>query len=643
MKKLLFTFLVAMCCMAMNAQTFEVGGINYSVTDENKNTVEVVAKDSRYTGSVVIPATVTNPDGDKTYNVTGIGNRAFFLCLNLASITIPASVNSIGTEAFSNCLGLTSVTIPESVTSIGNKAFFFCVNLASVTIPKSVNSIGTEAFHACESLTSITIPKNVTSIGTDAFVNCKGLASITVAEENTRYGSPDNCNAIIEKSTHTLLYGCKNTVIPNTVTSINNNAFRMHTGLISITIPESVTSIGDAAFQSTGLTSVIIGKSVNTIGEDAFRNCPDMTEIDVLATTPPTLGTDAFSMLAKDIPVYVPDVDAYKKISWGGFTNLRKYVDLPIAKEEAITGLKTFINEEKIANAPIKEYADCINAATALKDIPSIVNDIKAEINNYTKFTLGEWKYLLDKNDEKYTIVGGSLTFTDKDSYQSDYDFTVDGSITYNRTFTNKNWQALYVPFSMDFSEWSEYYDIAEINNFIEYDDDGNGVFDRTYLVVLKKTSGSTEPNYPYLIRAKSEGTHSLVLTDKTLEAAACNSIDCSSVKHQYTFTGTYQPITTMYANGYYAMDGGKLQQCDAADVVLGAQRWYMAITSRTGAAPNKSHSIRILVDGEDTTEIEALRAEEGASRMYDLSGRMIDKQSSAHGVYIDGGKKIIK
>ena len=299
MKKLLFTILAAMCCMAMNAQTttFEDNGIKYSVTGEN--TVEVVANYSNYTGDVDIPSTVTS-DGI-TYDVTRIGNMAFRFCSKLASINIPASVNSIGTEAFRNCLGLTSVAIPESVTSIEDKAFFFCSNLASVTIPKSVNSIGTEAFVECESLTSITIPENVTSIGADAFENCGGLASITVVEGNTIYESPDNCNAIIEKSTYTLLWGCKNTVIPNTVKSINNNAFRMHTGLTSITIPESVASIGDAAFMSTGLTSVIIGKSVKTIGDNAFRNCPDMTEIDVLATTPPELGTDAFSMLAKDI------------------------------------------------------------------------------------------------------------------------------------------------------------------------------------------------------------------------------------------------------------------------------------------------------------------------------------------------------
>ena len=103
MKKLLFTFIAAMCCMAMNAQTtFEVDGIKYSVTGEN--TVEVVAKgsSSKYTGDVVIPSTVTS-DGI-TYNVTGIGNGAFQNCYDLTSITIPEGVTSIGNSAFSGCM-----------------------------------------------------------------------------------------------------------------------------------------------------------------------------------------------------------------------------------------------------------------------------------------------------------------------------------------------------------------------------------------------------------------------------------------------------------------------------------------------------------------------------------------------------------
>ena len=238
------------------------------------------------------------------------------------------------------------------------------------------------------------------------------------------------------------------------------------------------------------------------------------------------------------------------------------------------------------------------------------------------------------------------LTFTDGEAYTATAAATY-GKVTYTRTFSNTDWQALYVPFSMDYDEWSEKYDIAEIHNFIEYDDDDNGTFDRTYLVVLKKTSGSTEPNYPYLIRAKETGTHSLVLSDKTLEAAESNSIDCRSVKNEYTFTGTYTEVTDMYANQYWALSGGALNKANAAGVTLNPQRWYMALTSRTGASSTKAQSIQILVDGED--DVEGI-CEFGNSEIskfgnvgFDLMGRMVSVKDNARGVNIVNGKKLIK
>ena len=238
------------------------------------------------------------------------------------------------------------------------------------------------------------------------------------------------------------------------------------------------------------------------------------------------------------------------------------------------------------------------------------------------------------------------LTFTDGEAYTATAAATY-GKVTYTRTFSNTDWQALYVPFSIDYDEWSEKYDIAEIHNFIEYDDDDNGTFDRTYLVVLKKTSGSTEANYPYLIRAKETGTHSLVLNSKTLEAAESNSIDCRSVKNEYTFTGTYTTVTDMYVNQYWALSGGALNKANAAGVTLNPQRWYMALTSRTGASSTKAQSIRILVDGED--DVEGI-CEFGNSEIskfenvgFDLTGRMVSVKDNARGVNIVNGKKLIK
>ena len=257
---------------------------------------------------------ITIPNG-----VTSIGDGAFAYCSGLTSITIPDSVTSIGCDAYYNtsyynndsnwendvlyignhlikaktsisgvysikdgtktiaesafedCTGLTSITIPDSVTSIGDLAFYYCTGITSVTIGNSVTSIGEAAFGNCTRLTSITIPDSVTSIGNYAFSGCAGLTSITVSTGNTVYHSTDNC--LIETESKTLIFGCKNSVIPTdgSVTSIGEAAFVGCTGLTSITIPDSVTSIGDVAFAiCTDLTSITIPDSVTDIGNKAF-------------------------------------------------------------------------------------------------------------------------------------------------------------------------------------------------------------------------------------------------------------------------------------------------------------------------------------------------------------------------------------
>ena len=143
------------------------------------------------------------------------------------------------------------------MTSIGESTFWGCSGLTLITIPKSVTSIGCYAFYDCTSLTSITIPNYVTSIGNYAFSGCSGLTSIIVGNGNQKYDSRNNCNAIIEKESNTLIAGCKKTIIPNSVTSIGENAFRNCSGLTSITILESVTNIGNWAFSwCSGLTSI---------------------------------------------------------------------------------------------------------------------------------------------------------------------------------------------------------------------------------------------------------------------------------------------------------------------------------------------------------------------------------------------------
>ena len=308
-------------------------------------------------------------------SVTSIGEHAFEDCSGLTSITIPNSVTSIGISAFEDCSGLTSVTIPNSVTSIGNNAFGGCSSLASVAIPNSVTSIGYRAFSGCSGLTSVTIPNSVTSIGGSAFHGCSNLTSIKVENGNEKYDSRNNCNAIIETASNTLIVGCKNTIIPNSVTSIGGSAFSGCSGLTSVTIPNSVTSIGSSAFVGcsgltsvtipnsvtsiddyaffrcsgltsisipnsvtsigdyafqwcSGLTSITIPNSVTSIGGSAFYYCSGLTSILCLNDAPPTCSTNSFNNVnTKNCVLWVPKgcVNAYKQgDGWKDFQNIRE-------------------------------------------------------------------------------------------------------------------------------------------------------------------------------------------------------------------------------------------------------------------------------------------------------------------------------
>ncbi|MBQ8257729.1 MAG: leucine-rich repeat domain-containing protein, partial [Bacteroidaceae bacterium] len=306
----LLTALLLLCSTVASAHDFEVDGVFYSITSSTDKTVAVTYSGSysgavadEYSGIVTIPSTVTY--NDVTYNVTSIGysafesctsltsvtipnsvttmgDYAFYGCTGLKSVTIPNSVTSIEYSAFRGCTGLTSITIPNSVTSIGSCAFEYCSGLTSVTIPNSVTSIDIYAFHDCTGLTSITIPNSVTSIGYHSFDGCTGLTSIVVDAGNSVYDSREGCNAIIETATNTLIAGCKSTIIPGSVTSIDSYAFHDCTGLTSITIPNSVTSIGSSAFSGcSGLTSITIPNSVTSIGSQAFQNCTGLTSVTI--------------------------------------------------------------------------------------------------------------------------------------------------------------------------------------------------------------------------------------------------------------------------------------------------------------------------------------------------------------------------
>jgi hypothetical protein len=221
----------------------------------------------------------------ETYSNTLVGG-----CKNTI---IPNSVTNIGAGAFSGS-GLTAITIPNSVTCIGEGAFGGCGSLTSISIPHSVTSIDRWAFEDC-GLTSITIPYSVTSLGYDVFGGCSGLESIEVDSNNEVYDSRENCNAIIMTAENKLVVGCKNTIIPSSVTTIGGDAFHGCSGLTAITIPDGVKSIEGGAFEwCTGLTSVSIPNSVTSIGTMAFYGCACLKKVFSYIEDPFEIYKDIF-------------------------------------------------------------------------------------------------------------------------------------------------------------------------------------------------------------------------------------------------------------------------------------------------------------------------------------------------------------
>ena len=237
-------------------------------------------------------------------SVTSIGGNAFEGCSGLTELILPNSVTSIGNAAFVDCSGLTELILPNSVTSIGGNAFEGCSGLTELTLPNGVRSIGDSAFSLCTGLTELILPNSVSSIGDIAFTYCSGLEKITVESGNSCYDSRDNCNSIIDTEFNTLIVGCKNSVIPNSVTSIGYYAFYGCSGLTELTLPDSVASIGDGAFIC----------------------CSDLSKITSLAEIPPVCGSGVFDRVNKtNCELIVPEgsVAAYKQAEvWNEFSNI---------------------------------------------------------------------------------------------------------------------------------------------------------------------------------------------------------------------------------------------------------------------------------------------------------------------------------
>ncbi|MCR4765267.1 MAG: leucine-rich repeat domain-containing protein [Bacteroidaceae bacterium] len=522
--------------------------------------------------------------------VTHIGNLAFYGHTNLESITYPTSCTTIGDNVFYGCTSLQSFTVKNTVTSIGIQTFKGCTVLNSVTFESGcqLTEISSELFKGCTSLTSIEIPSSVTTLGVSPFAYT-GLESITVAAGNEKYDSRNSCNAVIEKSSNTLVVGCKNTTIPSSVTTIGENAFIGCT-FSSFNIPETVIAIGEGAFYDcTSLNNVTIPSGVTIINPSTFNGCSSLNNITFNGDIT-QIGGYAFNGCAFtsfNIPATVTSVGLFNngELSAFGCPNLE---EITINYPTAAYDMFAFIGIDMNTVFPFP-----LDNLTAI-NVPGV---------------------LLDEYASSGEVVTGML---------------VEG-YNYCLTSLKATWQGN----SANGSYWSTYYNNAcnvtvDANTQIYYISTIDGtnatltenttdkVITKGKAVVLKSTAENVTLRYSAAASGCAYTGNQLAGVD------VATTIVGSAYENKYIYT-----LANESGLGFYKYTGS----------TLGANKAFLPLDAEVAAGARG-----FVFEFEETTGVnEELRMknEEFAPAVYyNLKGQRVEKP--AKGLYIKNGKKYI-
>ena len=331
--KTLLTAVLLSLCASVSAYDFTVDGLYYNIVSLEDLTCEITYGDKvdeyhgTYSGDIVIPETVTY--NNKTLTVVKIGEKAFYYCSELSSVTIPQTVTYIGSQAFMGCGAITSITIPSSVTFIGYRVFTNCISLNNIvfedgdkTLEWDNNDHSLTIFYGCP-IDSLYLGRNLKR--TDEYY-VHGLFE----DSSVKKLIVGNTVTEIENMS---FYGCEKLTeisLGNSVTTIGESAFRNCDNLTEISLPNSVTTIGQFAFSDCdNLTEISLGKSVAEIGSGVLSRCENLTTIYSLNPTPPTFESDEFTnkqYINMNVYVAKGSLAAYQTADiWKNFWNLQEY------------------------------------------------------------------------------------------------------------------------------------------------------------------------------------------------------------------------------------------------------------------------------------------------------------------------------
>lgn len=605
-----------------------------------------------------------------------IAELAFSGCEGMTTVIIPASLIDIGSNkitsyVFEGCTSLSEIIVKNGNTKYDSRencnavietaTNMLVAGCKSTIIPNSVTRIYSYAFYNCTGLTSITIPSSVQNIASTAFKDCSNLESIVVEDGNTKYDCRQNCNAVIESATNKLVFGCKNTIIPNSVTEIGNYAFYGCSGLTSIIFPEKVTTIGKEAFSyCTGLTSVIIPNSVTSLGFAAFSNCEELTDI-ILSENLKTIGAYAFNSCQKLENVTIPSVIVIEGCAFRycrSLTSITLPENLKVIEYDAFqecSNLKCII----IPNGVMSIDSGTFSYNSKLESV-ILSNNVTDIGNNAFLYCTGLKSITIP---EKVTTIGNNAfgrCFRLAEIYME----CETPPVINQNTFDGVN-ATLYVPYgtkeayqSADY--WSAFTNILEMDPTqitINVDHSGYGTFCSSYaldfseLEELKAYSAigfNTDTEVVTLARimtaaaetgifVKGEpGTyivpvveecneHTLNLLVGTLDETVVNSTSDSYSNYEFVVS---------------AADGAPMFRKFADNSTLAAGKAYLQIPT-SWLPVTAQNCIGVRFEDSETTYVDDIVEFESADTgtIYDLTGRAVENPEN--GVYIVNGKKV--